>query len=54
MATVLAYPFASICGDIDIPDDVDDVEQYVIEHWNEIVWGEPELDYCGTDFEVEE
>lgn len=50
---VTAYPYAVQYGTlIGAPDDVD--EDYILEHWNEIRWQEPDLDYCGTDFEFEE
>ena len=50
--TVTAYPYATVWGEIDIPDDIEDVQQYVKDHWDEIEFGEPDLDYAGTDFEV--
>lgn len=50
--SVTAYPYATVWGEIEIPDDVKDVRQYVKDHWDEIKFGEPDLDYVGTDFEV--
>ena len=50
--TVTTYPYATVWGEIDIPDDIEDVRQYVYDHWDEIKFGEPDLDYAGTDFEV--
>ena len=48
---VTAYPFATQYGRIDVPEDVDE-RSYVKEHWGEIEFDEPELDYSGTEFEV--
>ena len=50
---VLAYPYASQIGTINIPDSVkpENMEAYIREHRDEIKFGEPELDYRGTDFE---
>lgn len=52
--TVTAYPFATTSGTLKIPDEVTDIRQFVKEHWDDIEFGSPDLDYCGTDFEVEE
>lgn len=52
--TVIAYPFAHQHGEINIPDNVKDRRQYVNDHWGEIEFGEPYLDYDGTDFDIEE
>ena len=51
---VTAYPYATQFGKILIPDDIDDkdVRDYLSEHFDEIKFEEPELDYCGCDFEV--
>ena len=50
---VTAYPYATQFGKIEIPDDIDDkdVRDYLSEHFDEIKFEEPELDYCGCDFE---
>ncbi len=49
-----AYPFVIQSGTIEVPDDVDDddVMDYIAEHFDEIKFEEPELDYCGCDFEI--
>ena len=52
--TVTAYPYATACGTLDIPDEVTDVRSYVSDHWNDIKFEAPDLDFCGTDYEVEE
>ena len=52
--TITAYPYATVFGEIEIPEGVDDVKKYVVDHWDDIEFGEPDLDYGGTDFEVEE
>ena len=52
---ITAYPSAVQNGVlIGVPDDVDDIKDYIEEHWNSIKWGKADLDYCGTDFEFEE
>lgn len=53
---VTAYPYAVQYGTIEVPKELneDDVNDYLFEHWNEIKFGEPELDYAGTDFDFNE
>ena len=53
--TVNAHPYADVSGTIQVPEsltDEDEIHAYVSEHWDEIKFGEPDLDYAGTDFEV--
>ena len=52
--TVTAYPYAMVYGHIDIPDDVDDIDNYLEDNWDDINFGNPDLDYAGTDFDYEE
>ena len=51
---VTAFPFVRQEGIIEVPDDVsaEDVHDYISEHWDEIEFGEAELDYAGSDFDV--
>lgn len=51
---VTAYPYAVTYGVIKVPVDVKDVKQYLIDHWTEIKFGNPDLDYAGIDFEYNE
>ena len=53
---ITAYPYAKQTGVISAPAGVgdDDIDDYIIEHWNNINFNDPELDYAGTDFDVEE
>lgn len=53
-AAITAYPYAIQYGTLEMPDDIerDFREEYITEHWSEIKFGEPELDYAGTDMEV--
>lgn len=53
---ITAYPYATQTGTISVPANLgdDDINDYIIEHWNEINFDEPELDYAGTDFDIEE
>lgn len=51
---VTAYPYAAQYGTISVPKDIvseDEIKEYVSEHWSDIQFGEPELDYVGTDFD---
>lgn len=51
---VTAYPYATQTGSIPVPESVDSFEElraYILEHFDEIDFGEPELDYAGTDIE---
>ena len=53
--TVVAYPYAVQSGIIQVPDaltDYVDVDFYIQEHWDEIDFYAPDLDYCGTDYEL--
>lgn len=54
---ITAYPYCVQYGTITVPDDDDiliNLKDYIIDHFHEIKFEEPELDYCGTDFEYEE
>ena len=51
-AHITAYPYATQHGDIEIPDGVD-MSKYIVEHWDAIDFDKPDLDYCGTDFDIE-
>ena len=50
---VTVYPYAVQYGDIDVPDDVDNIKEYILEHWGDITFGDVDLDYSGTDFDYE-
>ena len=54
--SVIAYPYAVQYGTILVPTEIvgeDKIKEYVSEHWNDIWFGEPDLDYCGTDFNID-
>ena len=53
--TITAYPYATVCGHLDVPDNIDEdvAYEYVQNHWREIEFEEPELDFCGTDMDIE-
>lgn len=53
---IAAYPWATVFGILEIPEDIpdDEIESYVLDNWDNISFGEPELDYCNIDFEVTE
>ena len=53
---IRAYPYAIQEGYIDIPDNIkgnENIQKYLTDHFNEIKFGEPNLDYAGTDFDWE-
>ena len=52
---VTAYPYATQSGTINVPDSLPtekEIQDYVREHWDDIEFSEPDLDYCGTDFDT--
>ncbi len=52
---VTAYPYAVQYGSLIVPDELIDqaeIEEYVREHFDEIEFGEPDLDYAGTVFDI--
>lgn len=53
-AIIRAYPYAIQHGVLEMPDDIEEDmrEEYINEHWNEIRFDEPELDYADTDMEI--
>lgn len=53
--TVTASPYATVYGSIKVPDNIteNNVKEYVKEHFNEIKFGTPDLDYAGTEFDCE-
>ena len=55
-ATITAYPYAVQYGTLAIPKDITEpnaLQEYVNEHWNEIDFSEPDLDYSGTDVDID-
>lgn len=54
--SVTVFPMAVQHGTISVPDDVKnkDVRKYLQDHWEEIVFDCPELDYNGADFAFEQ
>ena len=50
---VTAYPYAITSGYIEVPDKTDNVKAYIDEHFDDIEFGEPDLDYCGTDYDFD-
>lgn len=56
---VTAFPYATQQGPIYVPDEVvktgeEKVREYISNNWNNIEFGEPDLDYAGTDFDIDE
>lgn len=54
--TIVAYPYATQTGYIEVPEKLTgkELKQYIQEHFDEIVFERAQLDYAGTDFDVEE
>ena len=52
---VTAYPYATQNGWIDVPPFIpeENVQEYIENHFSEIEFDPPELDYNGTDFDIE-
>lgn len=55
---IKAYPYATQFGSIDVPDEIADnmdaVFYYINDHFDEVSFSKPILNYSGTDFEFEE
>lgn len=52
---LFTQPYANQYGTIVIPNELEteeEIKKYVSEHWGDVEFAPPELDYCGTDFEV--
>lgn len=52
VVTIIASPYASQYGTIEVDKDVNVDDAYLKEHFSDIMFDEPELDYRGTDFEI--
>ena len=55
--SVTGYPYATAYGSIEIPDGVEDIREYIENHFDEVDFGSPEtwdFDFCGTDYEAYE
>jgi hypothetical protein len=55
--TVQAYPYAMTMGKIQVPSDItgqEAITKYVFEHFDEVRFDPPVLDYKLTDFDVYE
>ena len=53
---ITAFPYAIQNGTLEVPADLDSdyYSEYVEEHWDDICFSTPDLDYAGTDFEIDE
>ena len=53
---VTAYPYASQNAEFEIPGDMDpescEAQEYIRDHFNELSFDEPDLDYRGTEFDI--
>lgn len=55
---VTAYPYATVFGDLEVPDDVmngsdEKLREYISVHWDQIDFGEPDLAFQGCDYEFD-
>lgn len=50
--SVVAYPFAFHCGEIEVPDYIEECNYnaYIAEHWDEVIFRGVSLDYRNVDF----
>ena len=50
---VVAFPYATVCGTIRIPENMpaEKEQEYIEEHFGEIKFNEPTLDFAGAYFE---
>ena len=48
------FPYATCYGEIDIPDSVpvEEHEQYIYDHFDDVKMSSPALDWGGTDFDL--
>ena len=51
--SVTAYPYAKMRGTIIIPPGVSNISDYISGHLDDIDFGEPELDFSGSDIEYD-
>ena len=53
---VVYYPYTTQYGEIEVPAELrgDELRDYIQEHIDFIKFGEPILEYAGTDFDIEE
>lgn len=53
-AHITTFPYAIQYGVLEMPDNIeeDKREEYIVEHWDDIEFGEPDLDYAGTDMDI--
>ena len=51
--TVYAHPYANMTGTIYVPKGKEVTSDYLMEHWGNIQFNEPELDFRGTDIDWE-
>jgi len=53
---ITAYPFAIQTGYLEVPDEMSSgqYDEYVREHWGEIEFLSPDLDYANAEVDVEE
>ena len=52
--TIKVEPYAVQYGSLNIPEELvtdEEINNYIDEHFDDIKFGEPELDYLGIDFE---
>ena len=55
IVSITASPYATQYGELSVPKDLtgEKLREYIRNHWSGIPFGEPELDYVGTDFEID-
>ena len=53
---ITAYPYATQTGSLNVPENLDEktTRQYISDHWDDIQFNDVELDYAGTEFDVDD
>lgn len=52
---ITAFPYAMQEGTIEVPEGLtsEEMRDYIEEKWNDIQFGDPDLDYCGTEWHID-
>ena len=53
IVNITAHPYATVYGTIEVPDGVEDIKAYIDEHFDDIDFGNPDIDYQGTDYDID-
>ena len=53
---ITTYPYATQTGSLNVPENLDEkaTRKYISDHWDDIQFNDVELDYAGTEFDVDD